>query len=64
MMVTKCAGGLVVQLGDHRQLARPLSGVQPQYLPALDVPAAGFSSLKSGEGEGDDGGTPLPAAEA
>jgi transposase len=28
MMVTKCAGVIVVQLGDHRQLARPLSGVQ------------------------------------
>jgi transposase len=43
MMVTKCAGVIVLKLGGHRQLARPLSGVQPQYLPALDVPATGFT---------------------
>jgi len=39
MMVTKCAGVIVVKRGDHRQLARPLSVVQQQYLTALDVPA-------------------------
>src|SRR5712692_7731906 len=27
MMVTKCAGVIVVKLGSHRHLARPLSGV-------------------------------------
>jgi transposase len=40
MMVTKFAGVIVLQLGDHRQLARPLSVVQQQYLRALDVPVA------------------------
>jgi hypothetical protein len=39
MMVTKFAGVIVLQLGDHRQLTRPLSAVQHQYLSALDVPA-------------------------
>jgi transposase len=39
MLVTKFAGVIVVKLGHHRQLARPLSGVQQQYLTALDVPA-------------------------
>jgi transposase len=48
MMITKFAGVLVVKLGDHRQLARPLSVVQQQYLTALDVPAACFTGLKSG----------------
>jgi len=43
MMVTKFAGVIVVKLGDHRQLARPLSGVQHQYLRALDVPATCFT---------------------
>jgi transposase len=43
MMVTKFAGVIVVKLGDHRQLARPLSGVQHQYLTALDVPATCFT---------------------
>jgi transposase len=38
MMVTKFAGVIVVQLGPHRQLARPLSAVQHRYLTALDVP--------------------------
>jgi len=64
MMVTKCAGVIVLQLGDRRQLARPLSGVQQPYLTALDVPVACFTDCKSGEGEGDDWGTPLTAAEA
>jgi transposase len=43
MMITKCTGVLVVKLGHHRQLARPLSGVQHQYLMALDVPATYFT---------------------
>src|SRR5499426_232631 len=43
MMVTKFVGVIVVKLGDHRQLARPLSGVQHQYLTALDVPATCFT---------------------
>jgi hypothetical protein len=43
MMGTKFAGVIVVKLGDHRQLARPLSGVQHQYLTALDVPATCFT---------------------
>jgi transposase len=52
MMVTKFAGVIVLHLGDHRQLARPLSMVQQQYLKALDVPVACFTGLKSGEGGG------------
>jgi len=48
MMVTKFAGVIVVKLGDHRQLARPLSVVQQQYLRALGVPAACFTDLTSG----------------
>jgi transposase len=43
MLITKFVGVLVVQLGPHRQLARPLSGVQHQYLTALDVPATCFT---------------------
>jgi transposase len=43
MMVTKFAGVIVLKLGHHRQLARPLSGVQQQYLTALDVPASCFT---------------------
>jgi transposase len=43
MMVTKFAGVIVVKRGPHRQLARPLSGVQHQYLMALDVPATCFT---------------------
>ena len=39
MMVTKCAGVIVVKLGTQRQRARPLSGVQHQSLTALAVPA-------------------------
>ncbi len=37
MMVPKFAGVIVLQLGHDRQLARPLSGGQQQYLPALAV---------------------------
>ena len=43
MMVTKFAGMIVLKRGEHRQLARPLSGVQHQYLTALDVPATCFT---------------------
>jgi transposase len=43
MMVTKFAGVIVLKLGHHRHLARPLSGVQHQYLTALDVPATCFT---------------------
>lgn len=43
MMVTKFAGVMVLKLGHDRQLARPLSVVQQQYLIALDVPAACFT---------------------
>jgi transposase len=48
MMITKFAGVIVLKLGHHRQLARPLSVVQQQYLTALDVPAACFTDLQSG----------------
>jgi hypothetical protein len=41
--VTKFAGVIVVKLGPHRQLARPLSAVQYRYLTALDVPATYFT---------------------
>jgi transposase len=43
MMVTKFAGVIVLKLGDDRQLARPLSVVQQQYLTALNVPATCFT---------------------
>ena len=39
MMVTKVASVIVLTLGHDRQLARPLSEAQQQYLTALDVPA-------------------------
>jgi DNA-binding MarR family transcriptional regulator len=47
MMVTKFAGVIVVKLGDHRHLARPLSGVQHQSLTALDVPGT-YVTLPAG----------------
>jgi transposase len=37
MMTGKFAGLLVLKIGRHRQLARPLSGVQQQYLTALGL---------------------------
>jgi hypothetical protein len=43
MMVTQCAGVIVLQGGHDRHLARPLSAVQHQYLTALDVPATCFT---------------------
>ena len=48
MMVTKCAGVTVVKLGHQRQLARPLSAVQAQYLTALDVSTSCFTGPQSG----------------
>ena len=52
MMVTKFAGVIVVQHGHNRQLARPLSVVQQQYLIARDVPIACFTEDQSSSGEG------------
>jgi hypothetical protein len=52
MMVTKFAGVIVLKLGPYRQLARPLSVVQQQYLTALDVPSACFTDYQSGWGDG------------
>lgn len=43
MMITKFAGMIVFKCGHDRQLARPLSVVQQQYLTALDVPATCFT---------------------
>jgi transposase len=48
MMTTKFTGVIVLEVGNHRQLARPLSVVQQQYLQALDVPATCFTDLTSG----------------
>ena len=39
MMMTKFAAVMVIKVGAQRQLARPLSTVQQQYLRALGVPA-------------------------
>ena len=62
MMVTKFAGVIVLKLGDHRQLARPLSVVQQQYLTALDVPVTCFTMPRQLREDSDGSGTPLPAA--
>ena len=43
MMLTKFAGVLVCKVGPQRQLARPLSAVQQQYLVALGVSATCFT---------------------
>jgi transposase len=43
MMMTKFAGVLVLKVGPQRQLARPLSAVQQQYLVALRVSATYFT---------------------
>jgi transposase len=43
MMMTKFAGVLVCKVGPERQLARPLSAVQQQYLVALGVAATCFT---------------------
>jgi transposase len=47
MMITKFMGLLVLKVGPTRQLVRPLSGVQQQYLTALGVCASCFT-LDSG----------------
>ena len=47
-MVTKFVGVIVLKRGHHRQLARPLSGGQHQYLTALDVPVT-CCTLPAGE---------------
>lgn len=43
MMMPKFAGVLVLKVGPQRQLARPLSAVQEQYLVALRVPVTSFT---------------------
>jgi transposase len=43
MMMTKFAGVLVCKVGPRRQLARPLSTIQQQYLVALGVSATCFT---------------------
>jgi transposase len=48
MMMTKFAGVMVLKVGGQRQLARPLSMVQQQYLLALRVPVAYFTASQSG----------------
>lgn len=42
MMTSTFAGLLVLKSGKHRQLARPLSGVQQQYLTAFDLTSSCF----------------------
>jgi hypothetical protein len=42
MRTSKFAGLLVLKSGRHRQLARPLSGVQQQYLTALGLTSSCF----------------------
>ena len=42
MMASKFAGLLVLKSGRHRQLARPLSAVQQQYLTALGLVSSCF----------------------
>jgi hypothetical protein len=44
MMMTKCAGVMVLNMHQQRQLARPLAAVQQQDLTALGVPPACFTS--------------------
>jgi transposase len=48
MMMTKFAAVMVIKVEGQRQLARPLSPVQQQYLLALGVPATYFTALQSG----------------
>ncbi|MBU1171295.1 MAG: hypothetical protein KKD44_17180 [Proteobacteria bacterium] len=43
MMTTKFTGILVITLGNHRQLARPLKDFQYQYLEAMGVPEDVFT---------------------
>jgi len=62
MMVTKCAGVIVVKRGPQRQLARPLAVVPQPSLTALAMPAACCSDGKRGARAGEDGGTPRTVA--
>ena len=48
MMMTKFAAVMVLKAGPQRQLVRPLSPVQQQYLLALGVPATYFTAPPSG----------------
>jgi hypothetical protein len=48
MMMTKFSAVMVIKVGGQRQLAHPLSTVQPQYLLALRVPATYFTAPPSG----------------
>jgi transposase len=48
MMMTKFAAVMVIKVGPQRQLARPLSTVQQQYLRALGVPATYFTVPQRG----------------
>jgi len=48
MMMTKFAAVMVLKVGGQRQLAQPLSSVQPSYLNALGVPATSFTLSPSG----------------
>ena len=48
MMMTKFAAVTVLKVGLQRQLGRPLSTVQQQYLRALGVPATYFTAPQSG----------------
>jgi transposase len=43
MMLTKFSGVMVLKIGMKRQLARPLSGCQQQYLTALGISAACYT---------------------
>jgi transposase len=43
MMTTKFSSILVITIGNHRQLARPLKNLQRQYLEAMDVAADIFT---------------------
>ena len=43
MMTTKFSNVLVITIGNHRQLARPLKSLQRQYLEAMDVAADVFT---------------------
>jgi hypothetical protein len=48
MMRTKFAAVMVIKVGPQRQLVRPLSTVQQQYLRAMGVPAMYFTVPQSG----------------
>jgi len=48
MMMTKFAGVIVLKVGTQRQLARPLSALQQQYLAALGIEPACFTASPGG----------------